>query len=287
MTGQAINDSPALRKADVGIALGIRGSDVAKDAADVIITDDNFSPIVTGIEEGRIIFDNLKKCVAYALTDNMAELAHFFIFLLIRVPLPLGTISILCLDLGTDIVPSVSLIYERGESEVMKKPPRSLKEKLVTRQSVHLFSSFYFPDFVFHFTFILRLLSYAYGQIGIIEFFAALFSYTVVMAENGFLFHTLLGIGDEWNSEGVNDLEDSYGQEWVWVITEFHKNENTELKDFLKSQTYRQRKQLEMTSSTAYFVAVVVSSNIALCIHFATCFASVIPFTSPSGNPVE
>ena len=148
MTGQAISDSPALRKADVGIALGIRGSDVAKDAADVIIVDDNFSSIVTGIEEGRIIFDNLKKCVAYALTDNMAELAHFFIFLLVRIPLPLGTISILCLDLGTDIVPSVSLIYERGESEVMKKPPRSLKEKLVTPQFV-LFLNFCY-SFLFH-----------------------------------------------------------------------------------------------------------------------------------------
>jgi sodium/potassium-transporting ATPase subunit alpha len=84
--------------------MGITGSDVSKQAADMILLDDNFASIVTGVEEGRLIFDNLKKCVYYTLTDNIAELTPFLLFILMRIPLPLGTISILCIDLGTDVV---------------------------------------------------------------------------------------------------------------------------------------------------------------------------------------
>ncbi len=87
-----------------GVAMGIAGSDVSKQAADMILLDDNFASIVTGVEEGRLIFDNLKKSIAYTLTSNIPEISPFLLFILADVPLPLGTITILCIDLGTDLV---------------------------------------------------------------------------------------------------------------------------------------------------------------------------------------
>jgi sodium/potassium-transporting ATPase subunit alpha len=93
-----------------GVAMGIAGSDVSKQAADMILLDDNFASIVTGVEEGRLIFDNLKKSIAYTLTSNIPEISPFLLFILADVPLPLGTVTILCIDLGTDMV-SVNLIW--------------------------------------------------------------------------------------------------------------------------------------------------------------------------------
>src|SRR6202046_3121312 len=93
--------------------MGIAGSDVSKQAADMILLDDNFASIVTGVEEGRLIFDNLKKSIAYTLTSNIPEISPFLFFIIFNVPLPLGTVTILCIDLGTDMVPAISLAYEQ------------------------------------------------------------------------------------------------------------------------------------------------------------------------------
>ena len=87
-----------------GVAMGIAGSDVSKQAADMILLDDNFASIVTGVEEGRLIFDNLKKSIAYTLTSNIPEISPFLLFIIADIPLPLGTVTILCIDLGTDMV---------------------------------------------------------------------------------------------------------------------------------------------------------------------------------------
>ncbi|CAL1689390.1 unnamed protein product [Lasius platythorax] len=124
VTGDDVNDSPALKKADIGIAMDVAGSDVSKQVADLILLDDNFASIVTGIEEGRRIFDNLKSSIAYTLASNVPEITPFLAFVVFEIPLPLGVICISCIDLGTDIWPAISLTYEKSESDIMLRKSR-------------------------------------------------------------------------------------------------------------------------------------------------------------------
>jgi sodium/potassium-transporting ATPase subunit alpha len=167
--------------------MGITGSDVAKDAADMILLSDDFAAIVIGIEEGRRVFDNLKKSMVYVFTSNIPELIPFLTLIILRFPLPLSTVLILCIDLGTDIIPSIGFGSEEAEVDIMVRAPRKKFDHLVTA----------------------RVLTASYCILGVIQTMGGFLTYFVIMYDFGITADDLIGLAVDYTFRpGDNDVFD-------------------------------------------------------------------------------
>jgi sodium/potassium-transporting ATPase subunit alpha len=226
VTGDGVNDSPAIKKADIGVSMGITGTDVAQDAADMILVNDDFSSIVVGIEQGRKIYDNIKKSICYALTSQVGQMLPFIAFIVLQIPSPVTTVIVLYISIGTDLIPDIALAYELGELDLMTRRPRNKEEHMVT----------------------LTLMAQAYGYMGWIEFWGAMLCYFVIFNDFGFPPAQLIGVantnmtksnpGDQYNPThptfGNSYLFDNFYTQGVCPSTS---DGNTQMVDWISTNS--------------------------------------------------
>lgn len=174
VTGDGVNDAPALKNADMGVSMGISGTEVAKEASDMVLMDDNFATIVNAVEEGRTIFANIKKFIAYILTSNIPEILPFIFFVMFSWPLALTVILILSIDLGTDLLPALGLGTEKPENDVMLQSPRRRDERLLTK----------------------RLLFISYGIVGMLQAAGGFFVFFHVLLKGGWMWGQAISFSD-------------------------------------------------------------------------------------------